>query len=89
MYTYQDSRPASLLWEALTEWCGSDWSRDGQVAETGQSAIFPEVADCGPTRVGRGEPAAGQQAKPSLSKDVPEAMAGPGFHELYFVEQLS
>lgn len=27
--------------------------------------------------------------KPSLSKDVPEAMAEPGFRELYFVEQLS
>lgn len=31
----------------------------------------------------------GEQAKPSLSKDVPEATAGQGFHELYFVEQLN
>lgn len=31
----------------------------------------------------------GEQAKPSVSKDVPEAMAGQGFHELYFVEELS
>lgn len=49
-----------------------------------------EVADCGPTRVGReSQQWESRLTKPSLSKDVPEAMAEPGFRELYFAEQLS
>lgn len=46
-----------------------------------------EVADCGPTRVGR-ESQQWESRLTKPSKDVP-AMAEPGFRELYFVEQLS